>query len=175
MSPASAILIRGNALQAVKGDSSISGMGVDLDNYSDNECSSGTDDQASPVDSKDTAATRRRFTRNAVIGSAVVFSLGNRAAWGQDVSPECLSLQTWGSYTPAAGGGYFSSMAPVGTDRYNIQKEKLVKADAIATAGIDENSPPGYVCPVPPQASAETDVGSKSIRTREKLGEKQIK
>ena len=48
--------------------------------------------------------SRRRFSRAAVAGSAVIFSLGNRAAWGQggDVVG-CMSLMTVNSFNPATG------------------------------------------------------------------------
>jgi hypothetical protein len=45
-------------------------------------------------------ASRRRFTRQAIMGSAVLFSLGNRPAWGQ---AECISDNLWlslGGETP---------------------------------------------------------------------------
>lgn len=40
------------------------------------------DCQAEKAPAAETGASRRRFARNAVLGSAVIFSLGNRAAWG---------------------------------------------------------------------------------------------
>jgi hypothetical protein len=43
-------------------------------------------------------ASRRRFTRGAVIGGAVVLSLGNRAAWSDPVQSVCISDATWLSY-----------------------------------------------------------------------------
>ena len=43
-------------------------------------------------------ATRRRFARNAVIGSAVILSLGNRATWSQDIVGPCISNSIWDSF-----------------------------------------------------------------------------
>ena len=56
------------------------------------------------------SASRRRFTRSAVIGGAVVLSLGNRAAWsGND--GVCLSGQTMAS-AAAYQAGNRASMSP---------------------------------------------------------------
>lgn len=47
----------------------------------------------------DANASRRQFTRQAIVGSAVLFSLGNRPAWSQ--TPDCISANTYASW--AAG------------------------------------------------------------------------
>mgnify|MGYP003703312193 CR=1 FL=1 len=52
-------------------------------------------------------ANRRRFSRNAIMGSAVVLSLGNRAAWGQTIG--CMSVMTLESFNPDTG---FASAHP---------------------------------------------------------------
>ena len=57
---------------------------------------------------------RRRFTRNAIVGSAVMLTLGNRAAWGDgtggDAPVQCVSTPTLLSYR--AFGENFSSAHP---------------------------------------------------------------
>lgn len=71
-------------------------------------------------------SNRRRFTRNAVVGSAVLFSLGNRAAWGAD--PTCLSATFLASFSNVA-----FSASPVGSDRYLDE----LKAETILAPGND--------------------------------------
>jgi len=57
-------------------------------------------------------ASRRKFTRGAVLGGAVVLSLGNRAAWSTEV-PVCLSANTLASaQNYLAAGGVHASMSP---------------------------------------------------------------
>ena len=46
--------------------------------------------------------SRRRFSRSAIAGSAVLLSLGNRAAWGQDTIG-CMSVATLNSFNPSTG------------------------------------------------------------------------
>jgi hypothetical protein len=57
---------------------------------------------------------RRRFSRSALTGSAVVLSLGNRSAWGQTV--DCMSVTTINSFDPTTG--MFAS-APTGRPDHN--------------------------------------------------------
>jgi hypothetical protein len=57
---------------------------------------------------------RRHFSRNALAGSAVLLSLGNRSAWGQTV--DCMSLTTINSFDPTTG--MFAS-APGGRPDHN--------------------------------------------------------
>jgi hypothetical protein len=45
--------------------------------------------------------SRRRFSRSAIAGSAVLLSLGNRAAWGQQMG--CMSVATLNSFNPSTG------------------------------------------------------------------------
>jgi hypothetical protein len=59
---------------------------------------------------------RRHFSRTALAGSAVLLSLGNRAAWGQTMG--CMSLTTLASFNPATG--MFMS-APAGRPDHNPQ------------------------------------------------------
>ena len=44
--------------------------------------------------------SRRMFSRGALAGSAVLLSLGNRAAWGQPIG--CMSLTTLNSFDPGS-------------------------------------------------------------------------
>lgn len=59
-------------------------------------------------------ASRRRFSRSAIAGSAVLLSLGNRAAWGNQVG--CMSVATLNSFNPSEG--MFVS-APAGRPEHN--------------------------------------------------------
>lgn len=74
-------------------------MGVDLDNFTDK--SEGTQ-AAQAGDSKEQLenATRRRFSRNALAGGAVLLSLGNRPAFG-GATLGCMSVATINSFDPA--------------------------------------------------------------------------
>lgn len=74
---------------------------------------------------------RRRFSRTALTGSAVLLSLANRPAWSQTV--DCMSLATINSFNPATG--MFAS-APAGRPDHN---EKL--AAEIHRLGL----PPDYL------------------------------
>ena len=116
-------------------------MGVNLDSSSDNEQQHDAQSPVPAAEATPSDANRRRFTRNALVGSAVLLSLGNRAAWGQAVPDECLSLPTWNSYTPGVG---FASLSPNNAD-------KLDKADNIYNKGVDLDTYPGYACPIPDQ------------------------
>ena len=79
------------------------------------------------------SASRRKFTRGAVIGGAVVFSLGNRAAWsvpgndqGGGNDPVCLSAATVASMA-AYNNGQRASMSPTtadAIDKYNLEMQK---------------------------------------------------
>lgn len=62
---------------------------------------------------------RRRFSRSAIVGSAVLLSLGNRAAWGGGATVGCMSVATLNSFNPSTG--HFVS-APAGRPEHN---EKL--------------------------------------------------
>ena len=80
----------------------------------DKDLEQAPDTQESQVDiapAADNAASRRRFTRNAVIGSAVIFSLGNRAAWGSYRAEDtCVSNAMMASFV--ANGNQFASLRP---------------------------------------------------------------
>jgi len=62
--------------------------------------------------------TRRRFSRHALAGGAVVLSLSNRAAWGGGTShvAGCMSVMTLNSFNPETG--MFVS-APAGRPEHN--------------------------------------------------------
>lgn len=73
-------------------------MDSDFDNQDSEQSTSVVDD--SPV----AGQSRRRFTRSAAVGSAVLLTLGNRAAWGTfnhggGHNKLCISQRTWDSYT----------------------------------------------------------------------------
>jgi hypothetical protein len=59
----------------------------------------------------DGVTSRRRFTRNAVASGAVVFTLGNRAAWGAAHPDDiCMSSALLTSFV--ANGNQFASLQP---------------------------------------------------------------
>ena len=95
-------------------------------------------------------AGRRSFARKALVGSAVLYSLGNRTAWGanfDDPANQCLSANHWASYNP---GGMFMIVSPNPnklTPDGTMSKDLL--AQDINNSGIAANSPAGYVCPKP--------------------------
>lgn len=74
---------------------------------------------------------RRRFSRSAIAGSAVLLSLGNRAAWGGQVG--CMSLATLNSFNPATGN--FMS-APGARPDHNV---------GLAQKIHDISNPPNYI------------------------------
>lgn len=53
--------------------------------------------------------TRRKFTRNILLGSAVLLTLSNKTAWG-GLQERCISTQLWDSFTN--GGRSFESFNP---------------------------------------------------------------
>jgi len=94
-------------------------IGGDLNNFTDKENDVSADGNALLVETQPPGSTRRRFTRNGIVGSAVVFSLGNRAAWGQ-AEPTCMSTLILESARP---DGTFASTHPQGNNH--------IEADAI--------------------------------------------
>jgi len=55
----------------------------------------------------DAATSRRQFTRQAIMGSAVLFTLGNRPAWGQRSIPDvCISVGLWDSVANGFGASH---------------------------------------------------------------------
>jgi hypothetical protein len=68
-----------------------------LDNPTDNDLKSaaGIDPQANDAE-LNAHEDRRKFTRNALVGGAVLFSLGNRPAWSQ--VDQCISANTAASW-----------------------------------------------------------------------------
>ena len=90
-----------------------------------------------------TGASRRRFTRGAVLGGAVVLSLGNRAAWSTEVAPVCLSANTLASAANYATGTH-ASMNPV--NQAKIVEYRRLEAMPEYTTVSDGN---GGSCVVP--------------------------
>jgi hypothetical protein len=52
-------------------------------------------------------ASRRKFTRGALLGGAVVISLGNRAAWSQE-APACIMSATGAGALQASARAYLT-------------------------------------------------------------------
>lgn len=79
-----------------------------------------TEAAAAPVG----GSSRRRFTRNTVVGSAVLLSLGNRTAWGaRNNDGTCLSASLLASFV--AAGNTLGSFAP---RQLNEDAMKIVNA-----------------------------------------------
>jgi len=88
-----------------------------LDSYKDrdSEGRAGRPEPAATEELRD--PTRRRFSRSALAGSAVLLSLGNRAAWGGGTQiAGCMSVMTVNSFNPETG--MFIS-APAGRPDHN--------------------------------------------------------
>jgi hypothetical protein len=89
-----------------------------LDNSTDNEKAMTAEDDSSAVVRRASTSNRRRFTRNAIAGSAVLLSLGNRGAWGQVVNPNCMSVSTLNSFNPTRYPDRgFASQPPGGVNK----------------------------------------------------------
>ena len=100
--------------------------------------------QAVNTPSAQMRASRRRFTRGAVLGGAVVLSLGNRAAWSQ-ASPVCLSANTLASAANYATGVH-ASMSPTN------QADIIEYRQRAAAGGVPYDDPDnvGGKCVLPP-------------------------
>jgi hypothetical protein len=85
-----------------------------VSNFTDKTDEEYTEGSASVTAAKPTNLQRRHFSRNALAGSAVLLSLGNRNAWGQTI--DCMSVATINSFDPATG--MFAS-APPGRPDHN--------------------------------------------------------
>lgn len=83
-------------------------MGVELDNLTDNS------ESQKPAGAQLEDPNRRRFSRNALAGGAVLLSLGNRSAFGATLG--CMSVATINSFDP--GTNMFIS-APAGRPTRN--------------------------------------------------------
>ena len=94
---------------------------------------SSTEKADSPLESSGEApnTSRRRFSRSAIAGSAVLLSLGNRAAWGAQVG--CMSVATLNSFNPATGN--FMS-APGARPAHNVD---------LAAKIHEISNPPNYI------------------------------
>lgn len=87
-------------------------MVMKLDNSANKENDLTTDDKSAAANGQPSSSTRRRFTRNAIVGSSVLLSLTNRAAWGYTglYTGQCMSGPTWASFT--GNGNAFASLQP---------------------------------------------------------------
>ena len=85
---------------------------MDLDSSPDMEPELTADGASVERGEQSPDSSRRRFTRNAVLGGAVLLSLGNRAAWGYTGNHvgECMSGPTLASFT--LNGNQFASFNP---------------------------------------------------------------
>ena len=99
---------------------------------------SSTDTAGSPLESAGPLpdTSRRRFSRSAIAGSAVLLSLGNRAAWGAQVG--CMSVATLNSFNPAPTGGTGTFMSAPGArpDHQNLNLAQKIH---------DISNPPTYI------------------------------
>ena len=95
-------------------------------------------------------SSRRRFTRSAVVGGAVVLSLGNRAAWGNQVF--CVSATTMASFAANATSSISpTTMAKVEQLQLAVEQEGMMQQDFPPT-----ETEGAKTCAVPESVEAET-------------------
>jgi hypothetical protein len=140
-----------------------SGLGVGLDKTSDKDQDLTTGSQESAEAYEASTTTRRRFARNAVVGGAVLATLGNRAAWGQTECNEdpCLSANAWASFNMNGWTSYIG-----GTDE---QACKLAKAEFIRDVADFPDDSSGRVCPGYNEPQGVFEVPDRNMRTRQEL------
>jgi hypothetical protein len=90
--------------------------------------------------SGETTATRRKFNRNAAVGSAVLLTLGNRVAWGTEqvvTDQECVSAATFASLGNASvGAAHASEIA----DFKNFNYDEIVRGEnSVCKVRYEEN------------------------------------
>ncbi|TXS89662.1 hypothetical protein [Parahaliea aestuarii] len=93
----------------------------------DKELDKRQDADADPPAGEIHGQSRRRFTRSAAIGGAVVLTLGSRVAWGggdhhgDGGKKVCVSQHVWDSYVNGGGSG---SSAPTDDQLEEVRKFK---------------------------------------------------
>lgn len=90
---------------------------------------------------KSAMATRRKFAQGAA-SAAVLLSLGNRAAWGQQ-DTLCISEQVWTSYTTAGN----LSFDPT---KHDDDVTAFENYEGIEVPGPDVGADADQVCKIPP-------------------------
>lgn len=104
-----------------------------MSNPSDNDLNSATGTDSTAADTEIAAtADRRKFTRGALVGGAVLFSLGNRPAWSQ--GDQCISADTAASW---AAGSHISHHPDANYNGYVAEVD-------------DDGDATGRWCPRPP-------------------------
>jgi len=94
---------------------------------------SATGQEATDDLSTESAHSRRRFTRQALAGSAVVFSLANRSAWSQSGGGDnCISKAFFDSFTDP---GYVESIHPQNQDERLLMQEKAREIQELTAPG----------------------------------------
>ena len=120
------------------------------------------------------ASSRRRFTRNALVGGSVIVSLANRPAWGNTAPPDnlrCVSDALFHSFDTAMQ----VSLGPAGS--YKDLKYEDYR-NIITSGGQDRDSFPGYVCPAPEEGlelQSSYESLNRGIRQREMATQNQNK
>lgn len=90
-----------------------------MGSFSDKDSDKDAGDGTLTPDAQPRSPSRRRFSRAALAGSAVLLSLGNRVAWGGGSQTlGCMSVTTLNSFNPNTG--VFIS-APAGRPEHNAQ------------------------------------------------------
>ena len=93
------------------------------------------------------ASSRRRFTRNALVGGSVIVSLANRPAWGNTLTPDDLRCVSAGLFHSFDTVGQVS-LGPAGS--YKDLKYDDYR-DIITSGGQDRETFEGSVCPLQPE------------------------
>jgi len=100
--------------------------------------------------------SRRRFTRQAMVGSAVVFSLANRSAWSSTGEGDlCVSKPFWDSYVSP---DYVVSIAPGNDEKQQTLKTAQRIDELTSTPDYDLVDDGQHVCAVE-VTQAETQSG----------------
>ncbi len=88
---------------------------MDSSRDSERESANISDDKI-PMASDGQGVSRRKFTRNALVGSAVLLTLSNRSAWG---ATACISTSLLTSYAQAQASRPLNPDQQVEFDRYS--------------------------------------------------------
>ena len=110
------------------------------------------------------ASSRRRFTRNALVGGSVIVSLANRPAWGNTLTPDDLRCVSAGLFHSFDTVGQVS-LGPAGTYKDLKYDDYL---NIIDSGGQDRDSFPGYVCPQPEEGAEVQSFNTEFFPTSDK-------
>jgi hypothetical protein len=114
-------------------------LGVGVGSFTDKDNDTDSVDIPLPETGQLQDANRRRFSRNALVSSAVLLSLANRSAWGgQSQTMGVMSLATLNSFNPTTGL-FISTPAQTTRQGHNVGLAKEIHriADPPSYLGTD--------------------------------------